>query len=78
MDDSTPISSEWLEKEGHFAVPLPLLIYPTVERWVPVICEIVHRGDDEEYIARCLQAIVDDEINTALTKLERTIVKETR
>lgn len=70
--------TEWLEVEGHFAVPLPSLLYPTVERWVPLICEIVHRGDDEEYIARCLQAIVDDEVNAAFARLERSLVKETR
>lgn len=64
--------------EGRFAVPLPTLLYPTVERWVPLICEIVLGRDDEEYIARCLQAIVDDEINRALLKLEKRIVEEVR
>jgi hypothetical protein len=72
------METEWLEEEGGYnAVPLAVLIYPTVERWVPVIMEIVQRGD-HEYIARALQSIVDDEINTALSKLERSIVKEIR
>lgn len=68
--------TEWLEVEGHFAVPLPLLIYPTVERWVPLLRELATEA--EEHFARCLQAIVDDEINAALSRLEQKLVKEVR
>jgi hypothetical protein len=89
--DPASAGTEWLEDGRGAAVPLPELIYPTVERWVnPLINLIgkdVNRDDNDsawdwdgnaDDVARMLQAIVDDEINRAMLKLEQGIIKEFR